>query len=171
MFSDFSTKHNERNTHRTQQTPSTSSQHFTQTSRPYIKKEISLSIVQLKLINTEENALTNKKNPTELQLYLSEPVVKFSKNFNILNWWKENQSRFPILSQISRDNHAIQATSLSSERNFSCSGLTVTKLRNGLHPQTIRELMCLRSWIVLLKKRAPEKKTDIDVDLVYFLIK
>ena len=88
FLSDYSTKQAKKSASPTQQTPPTSSQQPTQTPRPNIRKEISLSIVQRKLINinTEENALTNKEAPTELQLYLSEPVVKFFKNFNILNW-------------------------------------------------------------------------------------
>ena len=44
---------------------------------------------------------------------------------------------------------AAQATSVPSERGFSLSGLTVTDLRNRLHPETVRCLMCLQSWFKL----------------------
>ena len=79
---------------------------------------------------------------------MSEPRVK---NFeeDILKWWKTNQIRFPVLSRIARDFLAAQATSVPSERGFSKSGLMITDLRNSLHPETVRWLMCLQSWLKL----------------------
>ena len=79
---------------------------------------------------------------------MSEPRVN---NFeeDILKWWKINQLRFPILSKMARDFLAAQASSVPSERGFSRSGLTVTSLRNSLHPDTVRFLMCLNSWLKL----------------------
>jgi hypothetical protein len=59
-------------------------------------------------------------------------------------WWSDNKERF---SKIARDYFAIMPTTCSSERSFSGAGLDVTPLRNRLHPQTVRELSCLKSWV------------------------
>ena len=41
----------------------------------------------------------------------------------------------------------IQVTSVPSERAFSISGLTISKTRNRLDPETARASLCLKSWI------------------------
>ena len=84
----------------------------------------------------------------ELNTYMIEPRVGNEKE-DILAWWRSNQCRFPILSKMARDYLAIQASGVPAERGFSRSGLTITKLRNRLHPETVRSLMCLQSWLKL----------------------
>ena len=62
----------------------------------------------------------------------------------------QNQvDRLPVLSKIARDYLAAQASNLSSERGFSRSGLRIKNLRNRLHSETVRYLMCLQSWLKL----------------------
>ena len=67
-----------------------------------------------------------------------------------LIWWKNNQTKFPILSKIARGFLAMQASTVPSERGFSSSGLTVTDMRSRLHPMKVRSLMCLKSWFKLV---------------------
>jgi hypothetical protein len=57
--------------------------------------------------------------------------------------------RLPVLSKKARDYLTAQASSLPSERGFSRSGLTIKNLRNRLHSETVRYLMCLQSWLKL----------------------
>ena len=62
----------------------------------------------------------------------------------------QNQvDRLPVLSKIARDYLAAQASNLPSERGFSRSGLRIKNLRNRLHSETVRYLMCLQSWLKL----------------------
>jgi hypothetical protein len=84
----------------------------------------------------------------ELQIYFSESRSSNGEE-DVLNWWKINQSRFPTLAKMARDYLAMQGSSVPSERGFSQSGLTVTNLRNRLHPETVRCAMCLKSWLKL----------------------
>ena len=39
---------------------------------------------------------------TELESYLNEPPIKYSKNFDILSWWKLNGLRYPIVAQMAK---------------------------------------------------------------------
>ena len=57
-----------------------------------------------------------------------------------------------MLSQIAKDYLTIQATSVPSERAFSISGLTISKIRNKLDPETARAIICMKNWISEKKK-------------------
>lgn len=82
---------------------------------------------------------------SELQKYLDLP--RAPKKGNNLNWWKDNQKEFPILSKIARDILSISATSVPSERLFSRASLIIRKHRNRLNNQSARVLLCINSWV------------------------
>ena len=86
---------------------------------------------------------------SELGNYFLEPRILLVEVEKSLVWWKNNQTKFPILSKIARDYLAMQASSVPSDRGFSSSGLTVTDTRSRLHPMMVRNLMCLKSWFKL----------------------
>jgi hypothetical protein len=64
----------------------------------------------------------------------------------ILQWWKLNKARFPVLSELARSYLAIPGSATESERLFSASGNMVTKKRSSLKQETVRRAQCLRSW-------------------------
>ena len=70
---------------------------------------------------------------TQLQNISATSSTKKSKTF----WlgWTKIKADFLFCGKFQG---VIQATSLSSERNFSCSGFLVFKLRNDIYPQIIR---------------------------------
>ncbi|KAI6651069.1 Transposase [Oopsacas minuta] len=74
----------------------------------------------------------------ELQMYIQETVPK-RENFNLLDWWKQNKLRFPLLSIIVMRLLVIQASSSESERHFSAFNARhiVTSQRNAMLPETI----------------------------------
>ena len=89
----------------------------------------------------------------EIKLYLQDVRIKHndsrflnSRKFDLVQWWGENQTKYKILSKIARDFLSIMPTSAPSERAFSAGGLEVTKLRCSLHPESVRQLVCLKSW-------------------------
>jgi hypothetical protein len=53
---------------------------------------------------------------------LIEDVEKANANFNILNWWKVNSTKFLTLAKIVRDVLAIPITTVASESTFSIIG-------------------------------------------------
>ena len=65
---------------------------------------------------------------------------------DILEWWKNKQETYPILSIMARKWLAIPATTGSIERNFNTSGNIITKQRNRLSGKRIKELLLLKSW-------------------------
>ncbi len=87
---------------------------------------------------------TTSVNTAELKVYFQEPVV--ADDEDILNYWKENRMRFPILSSMAKDFLSMMPTSVSSERAFSLAGLTITSTRTNLNPNSFNETICLFSW-------------------------
>ena len=107
-------------------------------------KQKTLSMAERMLLGIKSKVSSFQKD--EFDIYLNEPRIVFSNKFDVVEWWRNKQERFPILSSIAKDYLCIQITSVPYERSFSISGLTVTKLRNQLNPETVRRLMCLKSW-------------------------
>ena len=83
----------------------------------------------------------------ELQEYLVTRVA--SRQTDILHWWRAQETNFPTLAAMARDVFAIPATSATSERAFSLARHVVTEFRSSLSPETIRAILCLKSWLNL----------------------
>ncbi|CAC5419952.1 unnamed protein product [Mytilus coruscus] len=90
------------------------------------------------LFDTEEDA--SFQDGSEMSLYIKERTVP---DANQLEWWEENSCKFPRLSVLARQYLSIPATSVPSERIFSCAGLIVTKLRNRLSSSVIHQIIFL----------------------------
>ena len=45
---------------------------------------------------------TSVEIETEFKRYLDEPIVKFYQEFDILDWWKKNGLRFPIVARMAK---------------------------------------------------------------------
>lgn len=60
-------------------------------------------------------------------------------------WWFEHKSEFPMLSRLAIGIHAIPASSTSSERAFSDSGSVLTERRVSLKPDSVEDILILRS--------------------------
>ncbi len=65
--------------------------------------------------------------------------------YNVLDWWKKNEDKFPVLSLVARFVLALPASSAKSECNFSDAGNTLTELRTNLSPNHVDELVFLKS--------------------------
>ncbi|KAL2533125.1 Zinc finger BED domain-containing protein DAYSLEEPER [Abeliophyllum distichum] len=88
-----------------------------------------------------------KQRETQLDLYLEEPVLPRSSDFDLLNWWKANSSKYNILQKLARDILAIPISTVASESAFSTSGRFVSPHRSRLHPKTLEALMCAQNWL------------------------
>ncbi|KAH9698718.1 BED-type domain-containing protein [Citrus sinensis] len=59
---------------------------------------------------------------SDLERYLEEPLIKSTPDFDILNWWKVNQGKYPILAQMAKDILVVPMTTVGSESAFSTGG-------------------------------------------------
>ncbi|CAM8948509.1 unnamed protein product [Rhodiola kirilowii] len=80
----------------------------------------------------------------EVDKYFNEPSEDPSnKNFNLLDWWKENASTYHILSKISKDIFEVPASTVTSESAFSLGSRVADPFRATLTPKMVEGLVCL----------------------------
>ncbi|GKA32858.1 zinc finger BED domain-containing protein RICESLEEPER 2-like protein [Tanacetum coccineum] len=91
-----------------------------------------------------ESGLQDSKS--ELDRYLNEDVEDESDKFDILNWWKVNSRRFPVLSLLARDVLAIPISMVASESMFSTGGRVLDAFRSSLTPPVVESLICTQDW-------------------------
>ncbi|GKD59277.1 zinc finger BED domain-containing protein RICESLEEPER 2-like protein, partial [Tanacetum coccineum] len=99
---------------------------------------------------------------SELDKYVGEVCEPFDKSvhFDILEWWKVNSQRFPIISLMARDLLAIPISTVASESVFSTSGRVLDSYRSSLGDKTIECLICTQDWLRIGLN--PEKEKDMD---------
>ncbi|KAF7147431.1 hypothetical protein RHSIM_Rhsim03G0207300 [Rhododendron simsii] len=109
--------------------------------------EESLSKYDVYMLRESKRSRTIDTAKLELDYYLSEAVLQKSTGFDVLNWWKSHQPKYPILQAMARDLLAIPVSTVASESAFSTSGRLVSPHRSRLHPDTMEALMCAQSWL------------------------
>ncbi|KAG5533345.1 hypothetical protein RHGRI_027517 [Rhododendron griersonianum] len=109
--------------------------------------EESLSKYDVYMLRESKRSRTIDTAKLELDHYLSEAALPKSAGFDVLNWWKSHQPKYPILQAMARDLLAIPVSTVASESAFSTSGRLVSPHRSRLHPDTMEALMCAQSWL------------------------
>ena len=97
---------------------------------------------------------------SELEKYLGDYVEMHRDKFDILNWWRVNAQRFPILSKMARDILAVPVSTVASESAFSTGGRVLDTFRSSLSPKIVQALICTQDWI-----RKDSKPISIEEDL------
>ncbi|XP_044369507.1 zinc finger BED domain-containing protein RICESLEEPER 1-like [Triticum aestivum] len=93
-------------------------------------------------------ATATEASKSELLLYLDEANVDpEDTTFVLLDWWKVNAHRFPVISKMARRFLTIPATSVSSESTFSTGGRILDDYRSSLRPAMVEALVCASSFI------------------------
>ncbi|BBH05445.1 BED zinc finger, partial [Prunus dulcis] len=84
----------------------------------------------------------------KIDKYLLEPPVNLTNDeFKLLDWWKENATKFPILSNVAKYVFAVQASTVASECFFSTGKRVVDPFRGSLTPKIIEALICCSDWL------------------------
>jgi hypothetical protein len=113
-------------------------------------------------MNRFHKYLTSKSDvhcKSDIDRYLMEEVEKLNANFDILNWWKMNSTKFPVLAQIARIVLVIHITTVALESAFSTEGRVLDPFRSSLAPNTIEVLVCAQN-------RLSSKPLSSDTDMV-----
>ncbi|CAO2187209.1 unnamed protein product [Urochloa humidicola] len=93
------------------------------------------------------NAQTRSQLLTELDNYLEDGLVPRKDDFDILNWWMSNSTKYPTLSIMARDVLAMPASAVNCEAALSSEGNTIHKQWSTLSIKTIEALVCTRDWM------------------------
>ncbi|KAK8935567.1 hypothetical protein KSP39_PZI013972 [Platanthera zijinensis] len=97
----------------------------------------------------KKKAIQISSNQSELDKYLKDDCVldEHSEQFDILNWWKVNSSKYKVLSLLARDILAIPVSTVASESAFSTGGRILDRFRSSLSPKIAEGLVCTQDWL------------------------
>jgi len=104
------------------------------------KRQRSQSALDI-LLGDEEEDEEVPQGVAEFQKYKMEQHL--DRNGEPLEWWRQNDKRYPNLAQLAKKYLGIPATSAPCERVFSTSGNVVTEKRSRLDPENVRNLVFL----------------------------
>nr|GEW54638.1 zinc finger BED domain-containing protein RICESLEEPER 2-like [Tanacetum cinerariifolium] len=79
--------------------------------------------------------------------FVSQLTVEEFENFDILGWWKEWESQFPVLAAMARDLLTVQASTVALESAFSVSGRVISPRRIKLTPSAVEACICLKDHL------------------------
>jgi hypothetical protein len=104
--------------------------------RAMIEEEVDpMEVAMAEQTREEANVLTSPLM-AEIERYVKLLAPPEKAEVNVLKWWKDNASQFPLLSEVARDYLAVPMTSAPSERAFSSSGKMITSQRTSMAPET-----------------------------------
>ena len=83
----------------------------------------------------------------ELKTYLALPQIEYQTEWDALEWWKENASKFPNLSRMAKQYLGCPASSATVERLFSLVGIAFSQKRKSATSGTIADLMFARMMV------------------------
>ncbi|KZV39819.1 hypothetical protein F511_27822 [Dorcoceras hygrometricum] len=113
--------------------------------------------------NEEERLL---EISSEVDKYLADEIEKRSNQyFNLLEWWKGNETRYPIISMIAKDIFAIPSSTVASEATFSLGKRVVDPFRSCLSPKMVEALVCTSDWLRAEEFSFWKDPTDDDLEL------
>ncbi|CAF1264781.1 unnamed protein product [Rotaria sordida] len=98
------------------------------------------------------NSTPTMKND-ELEKYLRMNIEDVYKQPNSLPFWRDHQNKFPGLALLARRLFSIPVTSAGVERQFSSAGLTISQRRSSLDPDTVNDVLFVRSVQTLLQSK------------------
>ena len=133
-------------------------QQSTTVSEPSKKKHKSMEdqFADPEDINTDDdtNIVSRSTCKTdELYKYLRMTIDDIYKQSNPLPFWKDHEQKFPCLSLLARRLFSIPVTSTAVERSFSAAGLAITERRSSLDPDTVNDILFVRSIQNILEKQ------------------
>lgn len=108
---------------------------------------------------TGEEVDAEKSLVQEYEMFVRETAVK--GNADPLDWWKNKADSYKKLAPIAKFFLCIPGTSVPSERVFSDTGNIVTKKRASLDPDTVNQLVFLRSVLSSTKTKVDSAEESV----------
>ncbi|KAJ4798424.1 Zinc finger BED domain-containing protein RICESLEEPER 2 [Rhynchospora pubera] len=104
---------------------------------------------------------------SDLEVYLEEPpyVHEGGHPFDLLLWWYQNCSKFPILSKLAKDVLCIPVTTVASESAFSAGGRVLDDYRSSLSKDMVELLVCGGDWLRAISKSTQVAKEEENLEL------
>ena len=101
----------------------------------------------------------------DVERYLLESCEDIEdEDFDILNWWRVNGSKYRVLSKLAMNIFAVQVSTVASESAFSTGGRILDPFRSSLTPKMVETLVCTQNWL----KSSPNMDRFYMEDVEYY---
>ncbi|GJU87584.1 zinc finger BED domain-containing protein RICESLEEPER 2 [Tanacetum coccineum] len=84
--------------------------------------------------------------------------------FDVLGFWKEKETMYPVLSRMAIDIISVQASLVASETAFSTSGRVLSIRRTRLTPVSLEMCMCLKGHLDDKERKQVKSPLEIPLD-------
>ena len=82
----------------------------------------------------------------EVDKYLAENCdTRKDVNFEILGWWKDNSSKYNVLSKVAKDMLVVPISIVTSESAFNTGGCVLNPFQSLLSPFMVQNLFCAQN--------------------------
>uniref|UniRef100_A0A914Y8X3 HMG box domain-containing protein n=1 Tax=Panagrolaimus superbus TaxID=310955 RepID=A0A914Y8X3_9BILA len=116
-------------------------------SKIIVEKSDNYEPVPKKFSNLRKRQKAETTFQTELDEYLAVEISENDANFELLDWWKQNSTRFPRLSQIAKKYHSIPASFVSKNGAFDVLNILSQGERIATTPEMLSKMVIYRSII------------------------
>ncbi|KAF7838915.1 zinc finger BED domain-containing protein RICESLEEPER 2-like [Senna tora] len=96
----------------------------------------------------------------DLDKYLETDAMDDAPSFDVLTWWRENATKYKVVSLIARDVLAIPVSTVASESAFSTSGRVLDVFRSSLSPKMTEALICTQNLLSLTEFNFNDRDFD-----------
>ena len=113
---------------------------------------------------------------SELSAYLDEGNYYPNSNtnsFSALEWWRNNNMKYKILSKMAADILVIPISTVASKSTFSAGGRVIDEFRSRLNEESIEAFICGGDWLrhkYNLKKKSKVKTYWLYMGFYLFLL-
>ena len=76
----------------------------------------------------------------------SDPITMFDDDFDLLSWWREHKTTYPVIFILAKDVLLVPVSTISSESAFSLTGRVIEGRRRSLSSSMVEILTCLKDW-------------------------
>ncbi|GJW11741.1 zinc finger BED domain-containing protein RICESLEEPER 2 [Tanacetum coccineum] len=137
-------------------------------SRASHRNEVTTLLRRLKE-HTNKKAWSDPSLSSEYERYVHSDFVTCLQTtefetFDVLAFWKEKETMFPVLSRMAMDILSVQATSVASEFAFSTSRRVLSIRRKRLTLASLEMCMCLKDHLDAQERKHDKSTLETPVD-------
>ncbi|XP_026428312.1 zinc finger BED domain-containing protein RICESLEEPER 2-like [Papaver somniferum] len=120
-------------------------------------------------VATQERGGNVLTDLSELDEYLGETYRGCLNSLDILNYWKNHEQQYPVLSRMAGDILSIHISTVASESAFSIGGRVIDRFRSSLLPENAEALITTRDWEYGIgKEDMDEDNVIVEEDILGF---
>nr|GEU58190.1 zinc finger BED domain-containing protein RICESLEEPER 2-like [Tanacetum cinerariifolium] len=91
--------------------------------------------------------LSPAEQQRKLDFYFHELRAATTSSICVLDFWKSQQYRYPVLAKLAMDILCVPISTVASESAFSLDGRILDQYQSSMKPSNVEALVCTRDWL------------------------